>query len=324
MAKDAFYFSHDSNAHKDPKILKLRAKHGWEGYGIYWAIIETLREQNDYKWKASDKHLLSFCFANGDELINQVIDSCLEIGLLKVDDDGFIHSESLTNRMKFKDEIKEKRREAGKKGGSRKKKPTPDTDNKQISSKSLANDEANPSNKRKEKESKVNISNNNKLNEHPYDFLTEDDERFTRIHDLYIKNIYLQMPLAVEQDIKKWLYGNFFDEPEEIIGMAINIMAIKNKDDWSYAAKILNNWKDEDFKTVADIEKNQADYEAKKKRREFKAVPKIPNVSSDEEADKRRKEFEEANKPVLSDDEVKELQRQTREMLYGRSSIGSA
>lgn len=144
MAKDAYYFSHDSNAHKDPKILKLRSKYGWEGYGIYWAIIETLREQENYKWSANDKQLLSFCFANGDEVINQVIDTCLEVGLL-VNDGEYIYSSSLTRRMKLKDEISEKRRAAGKKGGS---------------SKSGANAKQNVSNKNKE--NKENEENENK------------------------------------------------------------------------------------------------------------------------------------------------------------------
>lgn len=137
--KDAYYFSHDSNAHKDPKILRLRAKHGWAGYGIFWAIIETLREQEGYKWESNDKHLLSYSFGNGDGEINEVIDTCLEIGLLVLNDDGYIHSESLTKRMKKKEEVSEKRRQAGKKGGS---------------SNTKANAKQTESNKRKEKESK--------------------------------------------------------------------------------------------------------------------------------------------------------------------------
>lgn len=126
MTKDAYYFSHDANAHKDPKILKLRSKHGWEGYGIYWAIIETLREQNEYKWLADDKQLLTFSFSNGDETVNQVLDDCLNIGLLDIDDDGYIHSESLTRRMKMKEEIADKRREAGRKGGQKSKRQAKD------------------------------------------------------------------------------------------------------------------------------------------------------------------------------------------------------
>lgn len=118
MSKDAYYFSHDSNAHKDPKILKLRAKYGWEGYGIYWAIIETLREQNNYKWLSNDKALLSYSFANGEPLINDVLNYCIEIELL-IDDGEYIYSESLLTRMNVWEEKRKKRSEAGKKGAQK-------------------------------------------------------------------------------------------------------------------------------------------------------------------------------------------------------------
>ena len=42
MKKDTFYFSHDYNARNDEKIRKLLFKHGYQGYGIYWALIESL------------------------------------------------------------------------------------------------------------------------------------------------------------------------------------------------------------------------------------------------------------------------------------------
>jgi hypothetical protein len=44
MKKDAYYFSHDYNAHNDVKILFLRQQLGMEGYGIYWFLVETLAE----------------------------------------------------------------------------------------------------------------------------------------------------------------------------------------------------------------------------------------------------------------------------------------
>ena len=34
MSKDAYYFSHDSNAQHDPKILRMMAKRGWKAYGL--------------------------------------------------------------------------------------------------------------------------------------------------------------------------------------------------------------------------------------------------------------------------------------------------
>ena len=45
--KDVYYFSHDNNARNDEKILMLRAEHGWEGYGIYWALLEMMFESSE-------------------------------------------------------------------------------------------------------------------------------------------------------------------------------------------------------------------------------------------------------------------------------------
>ena len=42
MSKETFYFSHDYNARSDMKIKLLIIKHGYKGYGLYWAIIEDL------------------------------------------------------------------------------------------------------------------------------------------------------------------------------------------------------------------------------------------------------------------------------------------
>lgn len=42
MGKDTFYFSHDYNCRADAKIKRLLVRHGYEGYGIFWAIIEDL------------------------------------------------------------------------------------------------------------------------------------------------------------------------------------------------------------------------------------------------------------------------------------------
>ena len=42
MSKETFYFSHDYNARNDIKIKRLIVAHGYEGYGIFWALIEDL------------------------------------------------------------------------------------------------------------------------------------------------------------------------------------------------------------------------------------------------------------------------------------------
>ena len=42
------FFSHDADARTDFKIQRLIMDKGYEGYGIYWAIIESLRRSEDY------------------------------------------------------------------------------------------------------------------------------------------------------------------------------------------------------------------------------------------------------------------------------------
>jgi hypothetical protein len=44
--KDAYYFSHDTNARNDPKIAAMRQSYGVEGYGLYWIVVEMLAERN--------------------------------------------------------------------------------------------------------------------------------------------------------------------------------------------------------------------------------------------------------------------------------------
>ena len=59
MPKDTFYFSHDYNARNDEKIKRLIRKHGMQGYGVFWSIVEDLYNnanalQTDYEGIAYD------------------------------------------------------------------------------------------------------------------------------------------------------------------------------------------------------------------------------------------------------------------------------
>lgn len=116
MSKDSYYFSHDSNACMDPRILKLRMACGWEGYGIFWGIIESLRNEETYMMSQCDIESLTLALAIDLAKLQQVLSKCLEVGLL-VENEGNIYSESLLRRMEIADEIREKRRISGSKGG---------------------------------------------------------------------------------------------------------------------------------------------------------------------------------------------------------------
>ena len=46
--KDEFWFSHASDAKDDPKCMLLIEQLGLEGYGIFWVLVEVLRQQKNY------------------------------------------------------------------------------------------------------------------------------------------------------------------------------------------------------------------------------------------------------------------------------------
>jgi len=56
--KEGYYFPHFQDARRDIKILRLRRDLGIEGYGIYFMLLEILREQPDFKFPLSDIGIL--------------------------------------------------------------------------------------------------------------------------------------------------------------------------------------------------------------------------------------------------------------------------
>lgn len=132
--KEAYWFYHDSNAARDEKILKIRVKYGWEGYGIYWVLIEQLRNSKQYKIKKDLIDGLAFDLQIELEKLTEFIDYCTNVGLLK-SNDNFIWSQSLQNRMKRLDTYKQKQSENGSHGADERwrKDKQPKEDNKKRS-----------------------------------------------------------------------------------------------------------------------------------------------------------------------------------------------
>ena len=113
MKKDAYYFSHDSNAKDDPKCVMLIEQLGLEGYGIYWVLIETLRDQKDFKYPLSLLPAIARRYNTTHEKIKAVVHN---YGFFVATDDEFFFSESLIERMYALEQKKLKRSLAGKKG----------------------------------------------------------------------------------------------------------------------------------------------------------------------------------------------------------------
>lgn len=101
------YFSHDSNARNSDKLLPLRMKMGAEGYGIYFMILERLREEPNYM-SVKDYNMLAFDLRVDSIKVKQVIE---DFGLFVFTDNGkYFYSEGFMTRMKQKDEKSEKAR----------------------------------------------------------------------------------------------------------------------------------------------------------------------------------------------------------------------
>lgn len=110
--KEAYYFSHDTNARNDEKILCLRADYGITGYGAFWILIEMMFENQDTQ--LSHKHVKGIAYSLNMEveLLTNIINSCIEYGLFVSDGDNF-WSESLRKRKGTYINKREKKVEAG-------------------------------------------------------------------------------------------------------------------------------------------------------------------------------------------------------------------
>ena len=94
--KDSYYFPHDSNAKDDPKCMELIEQLGLEGYGIYWVLIETLRDQSNYSYPIKLIPALARRYTTSKEKMAAVV---YNYDLFQVDNDEFFLSPSLCRRM---------------------------------------------------------------------------------------------------------------------------------------------------------------------------------------------------------------------------------
>ena len=97
MSKDAYWFKHDSNAKDDPKCVLLIEQLGLEGFGIYWVLIEILREQPNYHYPLALIPSIARRYNTSTQKVEAVIKG---YGLFSTDGKEFFFSESLINRMK--------------------------------------------------------------------------------------------------------------------------------------------------------------------------------------------------------------------------------
>lgn len=118
MGKEAYYFSHDSNARQDPKVSAMLSVYGAEGYGYYWMIVEMLREEATHTLDISGKYSFN-AFALQlhctPEKAKEFITDCIQEFALFESDGAHFWSNSLLRRMAMREELSQKRKKAAEK-----------------------------------------------------------------------------------------------------------------------------------------------------------------------------------------------------------------
>lgn len=257
MSKEAYYFSHDSNARHDPKILALRSVYGMEGYGRFWSLIEFLREQDNFKLKKT-KHFynaLAMQLQCDADAAHSFVQDCIHEFELLHEDDDFIWSNSLLKRMDKRNEKSEKAKKAAE---ARWKKGSHSKGSKQPQSESNADamqtqSEGNALKEKKVKESKRKES---KLKD------LKDNEEESQAPEKSLINILIENNLlppggvtaTLQEDINDVIDNFGFEEPHEIIRFAIKDAVRGNGRTWKFVYTRLHYWSKQGVKTVKDAE----------------------------------------------------------------------
>lgn len=249
MAKEAYYFSHDSNARYDPKMTAMRSVYGSEGYGWFWILIEMMREADEYKLDMQGKYTFNSYAMQMHTDCNaaeRFVHDCIHEFDLFTSDGSYFWSKSLLRRMELREQISEKRRNAA---NSRWSKPEKN-----------ANAQKGDANAMQGKESKRNKSKSNK------NIYTAEFEEFWSYYPSG------KGKAAAQKAFDK--AANSGDDPESMIAgakkYAIECQKKGTPEDFiAHASTFLNNkrYKDED-KKVLQFQQSMSEEERLRMERE--------------------------------------------------------
>lgn len=92
--KDVFYFPHYYNSRISDELIQLAEDHKAAGYGLYWIIMEILHEAEDSHMDYDERQVarLARRYAMPEETIRKIIDDCIHVYELFLEEDGRICS----------------------------------------------------------------------------------------------------------------------------------------------------------------------------------------------------------------------------------------
>ena len=265
------YFSHDSNARNSDKLMKVRMKLGAEGYGIFFMLIERLREEEGYK-STIDYNTLAFDLRVEPEKVKQVVE---DYDLFKFTEDGkYFYSDSFNERMEMMDKRAQQRISKAKKAAeARWNKQTTNTSNAQTTPEQCSSNAQallKHANKIKLNKTKLNKTklNKTKLNKTKPEESKPDKELVTgggstdndvqELIEMYQENFGVCNPLVIN-DIQNSL--TMFDKDVVIESFRLSI----GKDNpYLYMKGIWKKWKDEGVITLEQVQASNARHEKNK------------------------------------------------------------
>lgn len=110
------YIPHPSNCRVSSAVLALRIEEGASGYGVYWMVLELLRDAPGFKFSSNEK-AIAFAINESDvALVGRVIKN---YGLFDFDTDGLLMSPWLLEAMGAYSDKKQKLQEAGRRGAAK-------------------------------------------------------------------------------------------------------------------------------------------------------------------------------------------------------------
>jgi len=176
MEKDAFYFPHFCNARHDRKIKRLRKELGTEGYGIFFMLLEILRDQIDFKYPMKDIDLLAEEFGTSEQKVRVTI---CNYQLFELDEKEQFFSPKLVLYLQPYMKMKEQRRLAGVKSGEARKLTSGEKENERPFNGCSTDDQRELNENEQSKQSKIKESkvkeNKNKYGEYSHVLLTQTE-----------------------------------------------------------------------------------------------------------------------------------------------------
>ena len=110
------YIPHPSNCSKSSMITTLLIEEGHAAYGIYWMVLELLRDCPEYRIGNNPKSIAWSIHCTDIELVSRVLHN---YGLFDVDGDGLLYSTWLLDQMASYDDKKRRLQEAGRRGAAK-------------------------------------------------------------------------------------------------------------------------------------------------------------------------------------------------------------